>query len=62
MPGASRPCGFDPARKRELPFMPRTIGIVTALRGAAIRDIMTVLLARFPNLHLIVRPARVQLL
>ncbi len=51
---------FDPARKRQLPFLPRTIGIVTALRGAAIRDIMTVLLARFPNLHLIIRPARVQ--
>ena len=51
---------FDPSRKRPLPFLPRTIGIVTALRAAAIRDILTVILARFPNLHLIIRPARVQ--
>jgi len=51
---------FDPSRKHPLPFLPRTIGIVTALRAAAIRDILTVILARFPNLHLIIRPARVQ--
>ncbi len=51
---------FDAARKRPLPFMPRTIGIVTALRGAALHDILTVLAARFPNLHLIIRPAKVQ--
>jgi exodeoxyribonuclease VII large subunit len=51
---------FDAARKRPLPFLPRTIGIVTARRGAGLRDIMTVLFGRFPNLHLIVRPAKVQ--
>jgi len=51
---------FDAARKRPLPFMPRTIGLVTALGGAALHDMMTVLLERFPNLHLIIRPARVQ--
>jgi len=51
---------FDPARKRELPFLPSRIGIVTALGGAGLRDIITVILARYPNLHLIIRPARVQ--
>ncbi len=51
---------FDAARKRPLPFMPRAIGIVTALGGAALHDMMTVLLERFPNLHLIIRSARVQ--
>ncbi len=51
---------FDPARKRALPFLPRTVGIVTALRGAAIRDIMSMILSRYPNLHLIVCPAKVQ--
>ena len=51
---------FDPARKRPLPFLPQTIGIVTALGGAAIRDILTVMLGRYPNLHLIIRPAKVQ--
>ena len=51
---------FDVARKRELPFLPRTVGIVTALGGAGLRDILRVLLDRFPNLHVIIRPARVQ--
>jgi exodeoxyribonuclease VII large subunit len=51
---------FDPARKRPLPFLPRTIGIVTALRAAAIRDILTVIRSRAPKLHLIIRPAQVQ--
>jgi exodeoxyribonuclease VII large subunit len=51
---------FDAARKRPLPFMPRAIGLVTALGGAALHDMMTVLLERFPNLHLIIRSARVQ--
>ncbi len=51
---------FDPARKRPLPFLPRTVGIVTALGGAGLRDILRVLFERFPNLHALVRPARVQ--
>ena len=51
---------FDAARKRELPFLPRTVGIVTALGGAGLRDILRVLLDRFPNLNVIIRPARVQ--
>ncbi len=51
---------FDAARKRALPFLPRTVGIVTALGGAGLRDILRVLLDRFPNLHVIIRPARVQ--
>ncbi|MGD0074864.1 MAG: exodeoxyribonuclease VII large subunit [Candidatus Binataceae bacterium] len=51
---------FDAARKRPLPFMPRAIGLVTALGGAALHDMMTVLAERFPNLHLIIRSARVQ--
>jgi exodeoxyribonuclease VII large subunit len=51
---------FDRARKRPIPFMPRTIGIVTARHGAGLGDIVRVLLDRFPNVHLIVRPALVQ--
>jgi exodeoxyribonuclease VII large subunit len=51
---------FDPARKRPIPFLPGTIGIVTALGGAGLRDILTVIQARFPNVHLIIRPAPVQ--
>jgi exodeoxyribonuclease VII large subunit len=51
---------FDPARKRPLPALPRKIGIVTSLDGAAIRDIIKVLQRRHPNAHLVIRPARVQ--
>src|SRR5918912_285395 len=51
---------FDAARKRPLPALPRKIGIVTSLDGAAIRDIIKVLRRRYANAHLIVRPTRVQ--
>ena len=51
---------FDAARKRALPALPRKIGIVTSLDGAAIRDIIKVLRRRYANAHLIVCPARVQ--
>ena len=51
---------FDEARKRPLPFLPRTVGIVTALGGAGLRDMLRILLDRYPNLCVIVRPARVQ--
>jgi exodeoxyribonuclease VII large subunit len=51
---------FDQARKRALPSLPRRIGIVTSLDGAAIRDIIKVLKRRHPNAHLLIRPTRVQ--
>jgi exodeoxyribonuclease VII large subunit len=51
---------FDPRRKRTLPALPRKIGIVTSLEGAAVRDIIQVLRRRYPNAHLVIRPTRVQ--
>lgn len=51
---------FDESRKRELPFLPSTIGIVTSPTGAAIKDILKILDRRFPGLHIIISPARVQ--
>lgn len=51
---------FDEARKKPLPLMPRRIGVVTSPTGAAVRDIVRILRRRFPNLHLIVYPVRVQ--
>src|SRR5205823_12132822 len=51
---------FDAARKRPLPALPRKIGIVTSLDGAAIRDIIKVLRRRYPNAQIVIRPARVQ--
>ena len=51
---------FDASRKRALPALPRKIGIVTSLDGAAIRDIINVLRRRYANAHLVIRPSRVQ--
>jgi exodeoxyribonuclease VII large subunit len=51
---------FDPGRKRPLPTLPRKIGIVTSLDGAAIRDIINILRRRYANAHLVIRPTRVQ--
>ena len=51
---------FDPRRKRPLPLLPRRIGVVTSLDGAAVRDIVTVLQRRYANVHIVIRPARVQ--
>jgi len=51
---------FDQTRKRPLPALPATIGIVTSLDGAAVRDIIKVLTRRHPNAHLLIRPTRVQ--
>ena len=51
---------FAPERKRPLPFFPRRVGVVTALGGAAIQDILTILHARCPYTQVIVRPTKVQ--
>src|SRR5579862_926714 len=51
---------FDDARKRPLPALPRRIGIVTSLDGAAVRDIVQVLGRRHATVPLVVRPTRVQ--
>jgi exodeoxyribonuclease VII large subunit len=51
---------FDQRRKRALPALPRKIGVVTSLDGAAIRDVIKVLRRRYANAHIVIRPARVQ--
>jgi len=40
---------FDPMRKRLLPAMPRRIGLITSLQGAAIGDFLKILRRRHPN-------------
>ncbi len=50
---------FDGARKRSIPYLPRTIGIVTSPTGAVIRDMMHRLEDRFPS-HVILWPVMVQ--
>ncbi|QYU66306.1 exodeoxyribonuclease VII large subunit [Leptolyngbya sp. 15MV] len=50
---------FDADRKRALPYLPRTIGVVTSPTGAVIRDILHRLADRFPS-HVLVWPVLVQ--
>ena len=51
---------FDPAIKRELPALPRCIGIVTSRTGAAIRDMIRIARRRNPNVEIVVAPCAVQ--
>ncbi|MEM7393756.1 MAG: exodeoxyribonuclease VII large subunit, partial [Verrucomicrobiota bacterium] len=51
---------FDPERKKTLPLLPRRVGIVTSPSGAAIQDMLNIVNRRFPNLHILVAPTRVQ--
>ena len=50
---------FDERDKRPVPYLPRTIGIVTSPTGAVIRDILHRLADRFP-VHVLLWPVRVQ--
>ncbi len=47
-------------RKRPLPTLPRRIGVVTSLDGAALRDILRVLARRYPTAHVVIAPTLVQ--
>ncbi len=51
---------FDPGRKRPLPAHPKRIGVVTSPTGAAVRDILQVLMRRNPSIDIVVLPAVVQ--
>ena len=51
---------FDSGRKRPLPPFPRTVGVVTSPRGAAIHDILHVVRRRHAGVHVLLRPVRVQ--
>lgn len=51
---------FDPRRKRPLPFLPKSIGLITARASAAERDVLAVAQSRWPAVHFTVRHAPVQ--
>jgi len=51
---------FAEERKRDLPFLPRSIGIVTSDHGAALHDILRVIRDRYPDRRLVIRPVKVQ--
>lgn len=51
---------FEASRKRELPFFPKRIGIITSETGAAIQDMVRVATRRNPTIQLSLFPVRVQ--
>ena len=51
---------FDPAAKRGLPRYPKKIALVTSPAGAAVRDMLRILGARWPLAQVLVVPVRVQ--
>ena len=51
---------FDGKRKKELPFFPKTVGIITSPTGAALRDILQITKRRNPKQSVVILPALVQ--
>lgn len=51
---------FDPARKKAIPPYPHRIAIITSSAGAAIRDMLRILRARYPLATVKLLPVRVQ--
>jgi len=51
---------FDSDHKIAIPYLPERIGIITSPTGAVIRDMLHVIERRFPNMHIILYPAKVQ--
>ncbi len=51
---------FDPAHKKDIPFLPSTVHVITSPTGAAVRDIIKVATRRYPNCCIQILPVTVQ--
>lgn len=51
---------FDPERKKPIPAYPQRIALVTSPVGAAVRDMLRILEARWPMAQVVILPVRVQ--
>ncbi len=51
---------FAAERKKKLPYVPKTVGVITSPAGAAVRDIINVMTRRFPAAKMILYPSLVQ--
>lgn len=51
---------FSEEHKKEIPDVPKCVGVVTSSSGAAIQDILTVMRRRFPSIPVIIYPTQVQ--
>ena len=51
---------FDEKYKKQIPFLPKRVGVITSRTGAVVRDIINVTTRRYPNVNLLIYPAAVQ--
>ncbi|MBQ9949111.1 MAG: exodeoxyribonuclease VII large subunit [Clostridia bacterium] len=51
---------FDAEHKKPLPYLPKTVGVVTSRSGAVLHDIANVIKRRFPTMNIILSPCSVQ--
>ena len=51
---------FEATHKKKLPFFPEKIGVITSKEGAVIRDVITTLKRRMPNIQIIIYHSAVQ--
>ncbi|MGA9665892.1 MAG: exodeoxyribonuclease VII large subunit [Gallionella sp.] len=51
---------FSPERKRPLPAFPKSVGIITSLQAAALRDVISTLRLRLPSVPVVLYPTPVQ--
>ena len=51
---------FDDERKREIPSHPRSIGIITSLQAAALKDVLSTLARRAPHIPIVIYSTLVQ--
>ena len=51
---------FDGEIKKKIPYLPRTVGVITSETGAAVRDIIKVLKQRCPIVNILLYPVQVQ--
>ena len=51
---------FDEAHKQPIPFMPKSVGVITSPTGAALQDIKNILGRRCPGVEIVICPVLVQ--
>ena len=51
---------FDPSRRKPIPEFPRSVGVVTSPKAAALRDVLTTLARRMPGIGVVLYPTPVQ--
>ena len=51
---------FAPEHKKDIPYLPQRVGVITSPTGAAWRDLITVIRRRFPEMPVVLAPSAVQ--